>query len=81
MEFKHKVYRCEWQVQCGTIDQYGNNFTPYQSNPFPCREDALAFLPLVADESQFIKDRWIPKNAPHSYCEARINYQEVLLET
>jgi hypothetical protein len=60
----------------GTVDQYELNFIPYKMYPLPTREKAQAYLPL-AYEHEFVKGRWIPKNAPHSYCEARILYVEV----
>jgi hypothetical protein len=80
LAFQHKTYRVEWQVQRGEVDQYGLNFKAYATDPFPTREEAAAFLPTVANKLERL-DRWIPKDAPHGYCEARIIYREVEVQS
>jgi hypothetical protein len=76
MNFQHKTYRVEWQVQCGEVDQYGQNFKSYRTDPFPTREEALAFLPQVATLHERL-ERWIPRDSRHGYCEAQVVYREV----
>jgi hypothetical protein len=76
-EFQFKTYRVEWQVQLGDVDQYGQNFTPYEVYPFPTREEAKAFLPEVAVEHSHVKERYVPKKGNNGYREARISYKEV----
>ena len=76
-DFTFKRYRCEWQLQCGTIDQYGRQFAPYLTFSFPTYEQAIEFRPTVAKEPQHQYGRWTPIDAPHDYCEVQINYVEV----
>ena len=74
--YKYKTYRCEWQVQFGEIDQYGQNFKAYLTERFPTKELADEHLKIVAHQNPYNKV-WIPNDAPHSYCEAIVRYKEV----
>lgn len=75
-EFKFKTYRCEWQVQSGSVDQYGQNFTSYKIESFATYVEANLYRPTIAKLNPHNK-LWIPNDAPHGYCETRINYIEV----
>ncbi len=77
--YSFKTYRCEWQVQLGAVDQYDQNFTPYEIASFPTREAAQVHLDEVA-EIQPGSKRLVPKNAPHGYCSAALVYREIVVE-
>lgn len=72
--YKFKVYRVEFVVELGEVDQYGKNFRAYETFAFPTVELAMQHLPKVAHQTRV---RWVPNNPPHGYCEAHVRYREV----
>ena len=78
-DFKFKTYRCEWQIQFITVDQYEQVTGVYRTIPFPTLEEATAARPEYAEPHQWVKSRWVPKDRTSDYQEVEINYKEVLV--
>ena len=76
-DFQYKTLRCEWQIRFVDVDQYGVEEGTYKRIPFPTREEALAHLPEVAEESPYVKGRWHPKGYDSTYSIAKVSYHEV----
>lgn len=76
--FKFKIYRCEWQVRHINVDQYGKEMSEVSHWSFGTFDEAKDFRPTVAEQHQYVKDRWMPIGRTHDYCEVVIEYKEVL---
>ena len=74
-DYVYRTYRCEWRLEHGTIDQYGQNFTPYETHIFPSKALAETERNKVSTLNKY-NGLWKPNNAPHSYCETRVTYFE-----
>jgi hypothetical protein len=72
-DFKIKCYRVVWATECFEVDQYGEIF---YSKDWPTREEALTDLARVAHRHEFMKEIWVPNEAPHGYTEANVRYYE-----
>jgi hypothetical protein len=78
-EFRIKTLRCEWQV---VIQQVNDDWSLRRDGTailarWPTAEKAYADLPNHANESIYVKGRWIPKNAKHAYEVVEVQYREV----
>jgi hypothetical protein len=79
-EFTYKTYRCVWATECYEIDQYGTRMGEiFYTKDWPTRKAALEDLKRVAVQNIFTRN-WMPKNAPHGYCEAGVSYHERLVK-
>ena len=76
-KFKYKTYRCEWQLQFITVDQYGKTMRVDRVIPFATYDEAKEARPNYAVEHKYVKERWIPKDATNDYQEVEISYREV----
>jgi len=77
-DFKYKTVRCEWQIVIQDVDQYGKSTRDRRLLvSHPCYEEAKADMWRYGYEHEFVKDRWIPYDANHSFQMLEIQYQEV----
>lgn len=75
-KFLIKVMQEEWVVKLCEVDQYGQEHRPYwTSDPFPTYQDAVDYLPRVAVPHEYVKGRWVPRKAKHSYVEAIVTHR------
>lgn len=80
MNWEIRTYRVEWLAECGMVDQYGQNFQPYDTVVRPSQEAAEIALREIAHPHPYVSDRWVPNDAPHSYVEARVCRRERLIQ-
>lgn len=78
-DFRIKTLRCEWQVVIQQVDQYGAPRPGQRSilAVWPTDLEAFADLPNHGYEDRYVKGRWIPVSAMHSYEYLEVQYREV----
>lgn len=79
--WEHKTYRIEWCVMHVEVDQYGIEQGTLDTFPFATKGEAERFRPEVAEQHKYVKGRWIPKDAKHTYVETIIRRRETLVHT
>lgn len=76
--FKIKTLRCEWQVVIQDVDQYGRDTADREVlSSWPTVDEARADRFIHGYEDEYVKGRWRPHGAKHSYQLLDVQYREV----